>query len=319
MIRFISLLLIVAMTACFREDEPVVLPPPGELQYAQVAMGSTYGRQYYFDLETRDTTGMPFSSWDLCFSSTPQDWQVWINGGNQAYVALTTFDHLSEVKDTTELKWLMDAPSWHRDSTAIGAWMTHNYCYVLDRGPAFAEKVRYYKFQIRALANSDYLLTYAALHDSAAASVTIERLTDRHYLYFSFDHNGSVPFIEPAVDDWDLLFTRYRHVFTGQQPPLPYVVTGVLINPSVAVAVDSILGFDLIDYAQAQQLTYVSQRNIIGYAWKYYDFSAQAFIVRSNLTYVIRDTKGIYWKLRFIDFYNENGEKGYPAFAFQRL
>jgi len=35
--------------------------------------------------------------------------------------------------------------------------------------------------------------------------------------------------------------------------------------------------------------------------------------------YEIEDTDGVYFKLRFRDFHNLEGEKGYPNFELQRL
>lgn len=317
--RVSILLLLPLLWGCFREDEPVLLPPPGDVEYAQIPQGADYSRQYYFDLETGDTMGMPYASWDLCFSTDPSVMRVWINGGNQAYVAQSNAVNFADITDTSGLQWKMDAPSWNPDSTAIGAWNTHNFVYVLDRGPAFPDSLRFFKFRIVGFIASGFLISVAELYAPYEIQLVIQIMPDRAYAYFAFNQVAPFPFVEPPSENWDLLFTRYRHVFTDQQPPLPYVVTGVLINPNIMVAVDSTLAFEDITYDEAVKLTYTNRRNVIGYNWKYFDFAAQAFVVRPYINYIIRDTKGIYWKLRFIDFYNDDGVKGYPAFEYQRL
>jgi hypothetical protein len=139
------------------------------------------------------------------------------------------------------------------------------------------------------------------------------------FVYFSFDNNGQILDIEPGAESWDILFTRYRTLITTVYPPLVYQVTGVLINPGSAVAVDSSMSFSEIDYIKALTLTYSSQRDIIGYNWKWYDFTSQAFTVKPYINYVIRDMEGVYWKMHFIDFYDSSGLKGYPQYEFQRL
>jgi len=58
---------------------------------------------------------------------------------------------------------------------------------------------------------------------------------------------------------------------------------------------------------------------VIGYEWKYYNFDAALYTIEPGLAYVIRDRDGFYYKLRFIDFYSEGGEKGYPKFEYVRL
>ena len=35
--------------------------------------------------------------------------------------------------------------------------------------------------------------------------------------------------------------------------------------------------------------------------------------------FIIKNSIGLYFKLHFIDFYNDSGEKGYPKFALQQL
>ena len=58
---------------------------------------------------------------------------------------------------------------------------------------------------------------------------------------------------------------------------------------------------------------------MIGYDWKYYNLDAALYTIEPGLAYVIRDRDGFYYKLRFIDFYSEAGEKGYPKFEYVRL
>lgn len=49
----------------------------------------------------------------------------------------------------------------------------------------------------------------------------------------------------------------------------------------------------------------------IGYDWKYYDLSGSGkYIIYQKKVFVIRDQQGYLYKLRFIDFYDNNGQKG---------
>ena len=40
---------------------------------------------------------------------------------------------------------------------------------------------------------------------------------------------------------------------------------------------------------------------------------------KDNINFVIRDFEGKYYKMRFIDFYNSQGLKGYPKFELEEL
>jgi hypothetical protein len=69
----------------------------------------------------------------------------------------------------------------------------------------------------------------------------------------------------------------------------------------------------------ALELEFSSRADVIGYDWKYYNFDAGVYTVVPDMNYVIRDRDGFFYKLRFIDFNNDVGEKGYPKFEFVRL
>ena len=88
----------------------------------------------------------------------------------------------------------------------------------------------------------------------------------------------------------------------------------------VQVAVDSSLNYNDITLNDANTYSYFSnKKNIIGYNWKYFDFDTQTYTVKSYITYVIKNNSSEYYKMRFIDFYNEVGEKGFPKIEIQKL
>jgi len=59
--------------------------------------------------------------------------------------------------------------------------------------------------------------------------------------------------------------------------------------------------------------------NTIGYDWKFYDFETSKYTVFVNQNYIIKSTEGKFYKLHFINFYDESGVKGTPVFEFQEL
>ena len=69
----------------------------------------------------------------------------------------------------------------------------------------------------------------------------------------------------------------------------------------------------------ANEYNYSTQRDIIGFNWKTFDFDTQVYTINSSMNYIIQSENGIFYKLRFIDFYNNSGEKGYPKFEIQEL
>ncbi|MBI3235467.1 MAG: hypothetical protein HYZ42_15755, partial [Bacteroidetes bacterium] len=77
--------------------------------------------------------------------------------------------------------------------------------------------------------------------------------------------------------------------------------------------------YENINLSHAKSLTYYNEQDVIGYNWKTYDAASGKYTTRKHVNYIIKSKNGLYYKLRFIDFYNNKGEKGYPKFEFQRL
>ncbi|MCY7409880.1 MAG: HmuY family protein [Chitinophagales bacterium] len=306
-------------SSCFKEDNHVQLQTPGDAKVFQIGMGPDYHRQVYFDFNSTDTTGSEHTCWDLSFESSDSGWHVWINGSNEAFIANTDTQDFEAVTDTAGANWSIDNPDWDIDSTAAGDWRTLRMVYILDRGAAKLSGDRFKKIIFQSVSSTQYEVQYANLDGSGLIIYDIPKTAGNSFVYFTFDNGGEMKNIEPNNFFWDVLFTRYKTVFYTVVPPLPYLVTGILINPNISVSVDSSMSFADINYQIASSLSYSNKRDIIGYNWKYYDFSTQAYVVRPYYNYIIRDMEGVYWKLHFIDFYNSIGEKGYPQFEYQRL
>ena len=143
---------------------------------------------------------------------------------------------------------------------------------------------------------------------------------DFNFQYLSFTLNDTVN-IEPKKNTWDILFTQYTHVFNQDTDPPSYLVTGVLTNyiNQIEVTVDTNNLFSDIEYNMLMNYDFSSYQDIIGYDWKYYNLDNQSYIIDSEKNYIIKDQQGYYYKMHFVDFYNDLGEKGYPMFEFQQL
>lgn len=319
---------IIAMTiiysSCFKKDKPVVLPAPGDAKVYSVGMGSNYATQVYFRLSDGKTTANPFKVWDLAFETSLSGYHIWMNGGNMQWIANSHSTNFSAVTDTIGLNFMYDVSSWSIDSNAVGEYLTagasslsKNEVYVIDRGDSVPQNARFKKFIIRTENDASYFLVYANLDGTFADSLTIVKNPSYTYSYFNFE-NGQLNF-EPLKTDWDILFTRYRYVFTNQTPVLPYLVNGVLLNQGTLVALDTTQKFDSIDLAFAQSKSFSSKKDFIGFGWKYYDFPSATYLTKSHFNYIIKDRNGVYFKLHFVDFYNDLGEKGYPKFELKQL
>ncbi len=125
---------------------------------------------------------------------------------------------------------------------------------------------------------------------------------------------------EPPRESRDLVFTKCAHVFY-QPEPRPYSVNGALSNPGLVGAAEfNNLPYELIGREAASALELNARPDAIGYDWKTCILQESLYIVDSSRSYIVRDAAGFLYKLRFTDCYDpETGDKGSPAFEFQRL
>jgi len=97
----------------------------------------------------------------------------------------------------------------------------------------------------------------------------------------------------------------------------------MLNQADVVAALDTVNEFGAISYDSLSIYTFSSRQDYIGYEWKdvTVDVSSNTAVyqVKTENNYIIRDTEGFYYKLRFVSFYNDLGEKGYPVFEFAAL
>ena len=324
----ILLLLILTVHSCFKEEEKVLPHEQGDLTEGQVAMGANYGTQVFFDLNSNAVVSSnALIDWDLSFESANGGWIIYLNTA-KFMLAGNSFDTLFNADlNVEELNMKFDKSDGNRDSTAIGPWFevsedsawSHRYVYLVDRGgdeqgaPQGLKKVRF------DISGDAYAVHYANTDNSQDTSVIITRDPVEARIYFSFE-NGIMD-IAPESDRWSLFFTRYTTMLvTDEGEDYPYLVAGVLLNPNgVEAARDTIHPFMDLNSDDIASLEFTTRADIIGYDWKDYNFDAGIYTIVPDMNYVIRDRDGYYYKLRFVDFYNDQGVKGYPKFEFVRL
>ena len=324
-------LLLLIFSSCEKKDKAVVLPPPGPSKVSEIELGSSYENQVYYDIDSNKTFSSKNRSWELAFESNDHGWHIKLNGG-LLVKAINTNCRNWDTTYTKNYLFLSDANNGDLDSTAIGEWgfrgppfpmvlKGKGYIYIIDRGDTRAAKERYKKFQIHFVDDRRYKIKYANLDGSDLDSAIIMKNDSKNFVYFNFENGGTyLSEIEPTRNKWDILFTSYAQIYHEYNPPLSYIVRGVLLNPNVVCcAKDSTTGYENLNLSFVKTLKYYKQDDVIGYDWKTYSQTSSKYVTRSHVTYIIKSKKGYYYKLRFIDYYNNKGEKGYPKFEFQRL
>lgn len=325
----IYIIFLFAFTSCFEQDEMVPAHDPGNLTVGKVELTENYIYQIFYDLESNTTVKQNLlSDWDLGFETSENGWHIILNTSKMMLAGNTGQTDFENVKSSAGLTMNFDPSHGKVDSTAIGNWyrveaekpVSLQNVYIIDRGTdEDFNLLGTKKVTFNLQDENTFIIHFANLNGSDEKTMLVQKDTSVNFVCFSFD-KGIVE-IEPNKNSWDLQFCKYSTLlFTDVGDPYPYLVTGVLLNPFKTVAaLDSVTPFEEVNFEFAEKKNLVNQKDIIGYEWKDYDFGNGMYQVKPKKIYVIKNRLGFYYKLRFIDYYNSTGEKGYPTFEFLRL
>lgn len=303
----------VLFSSCEPEEIPIDTHGSGEMETGQVHLGGDYGLQIFYNLESNSVVSSnPKDFWDLGFESGENGWRIILNSALFNAVAYVDDTNFEAPVNTSSLDWSYDLSSGDPDSTAMGDYRNTTGFYVIDLGIDNNGNSRGFK-RLRVLSHSasGYLLRVADLNLNTDTTFTLLKENETNYTCLSLNTYQDAG-IEPMKEAWDLMFTQYTYVF--HNPPVPYLVTGVLLNPNNVEVAEPEVNWSEVTFDIIPELSFTRARDVIGYDWKYFDFDSGLYLVDSSKIFVIRDTRGKYFKIRFIDFYDTGGEKGHPKF-----
>ncbi len=326
------LILPAIFSSCLKPEIPLKPHQRGEIKEADVSMESNYKYQVYFDFSNGSVSGQNLKmDWDLGFENGINGGHHIILNSSKAMFAADAgpIDFYTPI-DTSGMHFWWDAQNGNLDSTALSAWadlsgpqpLLTNHVFILNLGlKTTGLPIGFKKIRIENYQNGNYTLHWADMDNANEDSMQIPAIdTSYNFSFFSFKNGGDIAQIEPPKTSWDIVFTQYLRIFNVSGDTIPYLVTGVLLNPwKVEAAADSSIAFASLDFNAINQFQFSDDRNLIGYDWKKYSFDLGQYAVNPDKIYIVRDHEGFYYKLHFIDFYDQNGNKGNPQFEFQKL
>lgn len=327
--KTISLLFvsIIILTSCRKAELPVPSPDlsdskgAGELITTSLTLSPNYDNIIYFDFGTNENKGQSIkTNWDLGFSCSSDTPYIIINYAKVMFASKVSNQTFEEITNTTNfnIHSRPEHPTGQLDSLAI----KDGSIYLLDRGYDNAgTHLGYFKMEIIDHTTSHFTGRFANINGTNEQTITIQKNNDYNFVYMKWNPTGTIttPTIEPEKTEWDIVFTQYTEIFYEPEY-MPYSVVGCLTNPHNTTAIQVFnKDFVDIDLEYAQTLVLSNDRNAIGYSWKTFLYAQNIFQIHYEKVYVVKDNEGDYYKLRFIDFYNQIGEKGTPTFEYQRL
>ncbi|MDB4088694.1 hypothetical protein N9544_03625 [Flavobacteriales bacterium] len=327
---YYSLFILLIVTSCFKEESAIEPYDRGDAIIKTISTGTNgdYSNQIFYDIgNNREVKVVDRTTWDLGFETTPTGTSIRLNTANKMQASKTGITNFSSIADITTmtLNYFWDRSGGSADSVALKDWIiagvTTNEVFIVDLGETPALSLRgFKKLQVLGMTSTEFTIKYSNIDGSNEHTLLIPKDISKNQTCFSFAGNGKVVSIEPDAGDWDVLFSQYLHTFYDSDPVVSYSVNGVLLNPSnvkAAEVFDKEYASITIDDVSSYTLT--NELDVIGYDWKLFDFDTQIYQVDPSKCYIIQDRNGFYFKLRFVDFYNIAGIKGYPKFEMKGL
>lgn len=319
---FIFLIGGLVFAACEKEELPIPPVDRGGVKTFQAEMGNNYENQLWIDIESGEIiSSQNRYTWDIAFEGSGENGFVFLNGAKMVRAALSD-KSWEETTASTGLTFSIDASNGRTDSLVIGDWKSHKKIIVIDKGyTAEGRPAGYVKLELISLTGGKYTFRYANLNGSSEQAQEISVNADYNTLMYSFDEHKLLNH-QPKKNEYDLFFTQYAtHLYeTGSTTPTDYLVNGALLNPTNVLALylpeES---FENVTEDILSSVTLSNQQDAIGYDWKSYNFDTGTYVVNSKKTFLVQDRKGFVYKMHFIDFYNNKGEKGTPTVEYQKL
>lgn len=303
-------------TGCIKDELPVLTMVRSEAMEFQFCLGDGYQQQYWMDLSTGQVVSEnSLLAWDLAFQSAPDGWMIMLNGGRLMKAWNSGASAIGAPMDvhSVALNGAIDSPSGHPDSTAIGDWRGNNAVQVIDMGyDGNGDLLGHRRIRPVSVDADAYVVEVANADGSGATMVTIPKDPQRTWVHFRI--GAGVVQVAPPIGEWDIVLTRYTHIFRDLD--LPYLVVGAIMDGSSTRAA-KVQGttFGTVSLSDTLQFPLRADRDAIGYDWKVYSFETSSYTVESDLVYLVKDAQGGFYKLQFRDFYSDMGQPGCPRFA----
>lgn len=342
------------LSACSNDDAPTIDPPAEGAIVDPDVGGANQPNQVFIDLSSETQSAVNRNSWDLGFY-TGDEFRVILNNSVSALARPVQKNDLNDVtaEDTTGFgaqldidaifgalfgppqPWLSQAATWTDDpsgdfsNTAIAEISTtdsDNLVYILNRGKNPDGSQRGW-MKIRMIRNgSDYTLQYAEINATSFQELSITKNDDFDFVYANLD-NGVVN-ASPQKNDWDFVFTVFTNLLqVDANTSIPYAFKDYILSNGNRVEISSVeitgdITYEGFAFGDIGGLDFSSAVNAIGSGWRTVaqPGSGQETGVKSNLFYVIEDTSGNYYKLRFTRLVDPgSGERGNPQFQYELL
>lgn len=291
-----------------------------------IEMGAGYANVVYYSLQNGPVGTAPTAGWHLAFEMPIRGAAIRINSARGVVVWSTTKDTSGwatlSLADTVE-RLYDDLCRWEIGALNYGAapgdpfdvgWGQYDLITHITIGKALfilglpngSQK----KLWIKKLQGPQYTVQLANLDGTQDTTFVVDKsvATGRNFVYLKLIPQVEVLSLEPATTSWDLVFTPYTAILSGNTP---YPVTGVLQNVGVHAARVRLTSQANPDTLTPSAYPLDSCISTVGYDWKRFDMSSNSWVLADTLYFLVRDKAGALWRLRFVGFTGSSTGKAF--------
>lgn len=295
-------------------------PLRGQMISETVSIQPGYTHQTFYSMNAGTVASVVNTDWDLAFQfrgfagsiliNSKNNVRLWKAGKSVAqWSGMTTSDTTGVLSDPSSELFNSDT-SWNfgafnRTNNTSNAfdlgWGVYDFItHTVTGDSVFFIKIGssdYRKLMIENLNGLSYTYTFrwANLDGTGETSATMAKSSypGKFFGYFSLVNNTGID-REPAYSAWDLSFCQYMAL-----SPATYKVTGILSSDSIFVA----KAYPVDPYnATPSGLAFNREMNTIGYEWKSYDFTTNAWTIADSTVFFVKDRSNAIWKMIMTGF-----------------
>lgn len=340
--------------SCLKEDDGIITIPP--IQGAALAPevgGPNQPYQVWVDLSTGEMKQSLRTIWDLGFYSG-DEFAVILN--TSALMSATEIEGVTELAEVTSesvsdlmevvqvanfdpenINYVDDVKGNYLDNGTV--IKSENKVYLINLGYgiyegtfnpgssySIGEPRGWKKIKIMSEGNSGYTIQYADLDETQYSEAFIPKDTNYNFSFFSLV-DGSTANVQPEKNNWDLCFTVFLNEVAdnngnnqGTYIYSDFVLTNTMTQTGAYEIIDSeetlLETYNNFSAADVEESRFIyNDHRAIGSNWRI----VPGAIVRKDRFYVLKDSQGILYKIRFISMSDEEGYRGYPQFEFDPL
>jgi hypothetical protein len=307
---------------------------PGGTLTLNAGDNSSFSHQVFIDLSKQQQTRVEKYSWDLGFYTEAGEYYVVLNSPASTMARPIPKYDLNAVTaaDTVGFGWEMqvgqsataaaapwvDTPDGNLQTTAFGeisANEAENRVFIVKReGNRNWQKVRVLR------EGNGYLLQYADIAATSYQTLSVSKDPTTNFSFVNLS-NGAEVSVEPARTNWDLQYGTYTELFPSRGQLIPYNFNDfVVINrhgTRVATVFTELVSYEAFDQRHLAEVDFRSELDALGESWRVGGGPSSQPSLRQDRFYLIEDSEGNVYKLRFTRLTPANGERGKPEFEYQ--